>query len=141
MEVQTATAIITSAVAFLVAVITCGQWVTNRARLKHELFDRRYKIYEKIAAFLSKIASAGCVQAGEDLQFLIDTKQAFFVFGCDVAIKDLVLEIFKHAADLYCLNAEMNSLTGGEHNSNIQEQRRIKNWFFNDSCGNCRLAV
>ncbi len=46
MLIETINAIATTVIAFLVAVITWRQLSTDRSRLRHELFDRRYKIYE-----------------------------------------------------------------------------------------------
>ncbi|MBL8529798.1 MAG: hypothetical protein JNL68_19120 [Burkholderiales bacterium] len=129
MDVQTATAVTTAAVAVLVAVITWRQWVTNRARLKHELFDRRYAIFEKITGFLAGVLQSGRVASGHEEQFLRDTKQAFFVFDCDPSIKTLVSDIYEHAVHLHALDAELAGLSGLARSENIQEQREIKDWY------------
>jgi len=126
---STATAVITAIVAVLVAIVTWRQWLTDRARLKHELFLRRYAIYEKIAAFPAEIGRSGRVEAGADIQFLKDTKQAYFVFGCDREVKNLVSSIYSHAVDLHALEAERPGLTGEARSENIQKQRQIKEWF------------
>lgn len=129
MDIPTATAITTAAVAILVAIITWRQWVTNRARLKHELFDRRYEVYEKVAAFLAEVLQAGRVPAGREFEFLRETKRAFFVFDCDTDIKALVTEIYRKAVDLHALDATLEGLSGEERTKNIEKQREIKNWF------------
>lgn len=129
MDIPTATAITTAAVAILVAIITWRQWATNRARLKHELFDRRYTIYEKIAAFLSEVLQAGRVPSGREQEFLRETKGAFFVFDGDTEVKNLVTEIYKHAVHLRALDAELEGLSGNNRTANIEKQREIKDWF------------
>jgi hypothetical protein len=129
MDVPTATAITTAAVAILVAIITWRQWITNRARLKHELFDRRYAVYEKIAGFLAEVLQAGRVPTGREYEFLRETKRAYFVFGCDTDVKTLVTEIHQHAINLHALGAELDGLSGNERIRNIEQQREIKEWF------------
>lgn len=129
MDILTATTVVTSLVAVLVAIITLRQWLTDRARLKHELYVRRYEIYEKIAAFPAQIGISGRVEPGTDLQFLRDTKQAYFVFGCDRSVKELVSSIYTRAVDLHALEAELPGLDGAERSENIERQREIKEWF------------
>ena len=129
MNLTVASTVITAIVATLVAIISWRQWRTDRARLKHELFKLRYQIYEKIAAFPAEIGIAGRVYHGADLQFLRDTKQAYFAFGCDKIIKELVSEMYKHAVDLHALEAERPHLAAAARSENIQKQRIIKEWF------------
>ena len=129
MSVTTATAVITAAIAVLVAAITWGQWITNRARLKHELFDRRYEIYEYIAAFIAEILQSGSIPVGEPEGFLRRTKKAYFVFACDTEIKGLVTEIYRKAAELHAHVATLEGLRGEERTKNIEAQRAVKDWF------------
>lgn len=129
MDVPTATAITTAAVAVLVAIITWRQWVTNRARLKHELFERRYLVYEKIAGFLAEVLQAGRVPTGREHEFLRETKRAYFVFDCDTDVKNLVTEIYQHAVHLHALDAELVGISGNDRTANIAKQREIKSWF------------
>jgi hypothetical protein len=130
MDVATMVAVGTpAAIAVLVAIITWGQWRTNRARLRHELFDRRYKIYAEIAAFLVGVLQSGRVEPGGDSEFLRQTKQAYFAFGGDVAIRDLVDEIYQHAVQLQTLQAKEVGLSGAALNSNLNRQTEVKQWF------------
>jgi predicted nucleotidyltransferase len=126
MDIPTATAVITAAIAALVGFITLRQWLTDRARLKHELFDRRYQIYETIAAFPADILVAGSVQPGADIQFLRDTKLAYFAFGCDDAVKRVVDQLYKLAVDLHATQAEFPGLTGTDRTANLDRQVQIK---------------
>ncbi len=119
----------TPAIALLVAAITIGQWVTNRARLRHELFDRRYDVYEKVAGFVSGVLRSGTVTLGADDEFNRQTKQAFFVFGCDARGKSLLDEIYQHAVHLRTLQTKENGLSGQALNHNIDKQTDEKEWF------------
>lgn len=129
MDITTATAVVTAAVALLVALITWGQWVTNRARLQHELFDRRYAVYEQIAAFIAEILISGRVPAGEPDNFSRRTKTVYFVFACDSDVKALVTEIYRKAVELHALDATLETLHGDERKRNVEAQRAVKDWF------------
>jgi hypothetical protein len=129
LEISSATAITTAAVAVLVAIITWREWVTNRSRLRHELFERRYAVYEQIGAFLAKVLQEGRVPKGEPEQFLRSTKTAYFVFGSDAAVKLFIEEIFSKAAHLHALDATLDSLRGEERSRCIESQMAIKEWF------------
>lgn len=129
MDLATASAIATPTIAVLVAIITCGQWVTNRARLRHELFDRRYEIYQKISAFVVRVLQSGRVEPGGDSEFLRQTKQAYFAFGADVAIRDLVDDIHRHAVQLQTLQAKESGLSGEALNTNVDRQTKVKQRF------------
>jgi hypothetical protein len=129
MDSQTATAVASVSVAIAVALITRRQWLTNRATLKHQLFDRRYAIYERITAFLAEVMQSGQVAPGSDQEFLRDTKQAYFVFSCDAEVRELVSQIYRHAVDLHALEAERPSTTGEELQANVRQQRVIKDWY------------
>jgi hypothetical protein len=99
----------TSIIAGLVMIITLGQFLNNRMRLKHDLFDRRYDIFEKVAAFISKIMLSGDVSNQEMNRFLKETKRAYFVFGCDNQIKDSIQKIHKNASELHALQSTRDS--------------------------------
>ena len=125
-----ATAVISTILAALVALITWRQWVTNRARLRHELFDRRYAIYEQVAGFLAEVFSRGAVEPGAASNFLRQTKRAYFAFGCDIAVKQLVEEIYKQAILLQMLKEKESVLPPGDDLiRNIEKRGEILQWF------------
>ncbi len=124
-----ATAIITTMIAALVAVVTWRQWITNRARLRHELFDRRYAIYEQIAAFVAGVLQMGSLEPSGEGTFLRLTKQAYFAFGCDAEIRHLVGDIYKHAVLLHTLQAKEKTLSGDALSANVDKQDEVRKWF------------
>lgn len=129
MDIPTATAVTTAGVAVIVALITWGQWSTNRARLRHELFERRYAVYEHIAGFIADILTSGKVAHGEPEGFSRRTKTAYFVFECDAEVKRLITEIYQNAVRLHALEATLESLSGEERKENVESQRKVKEWF------------
>lgn len=129
MNIASATAIATASVAILLAIVTWREWATNRARLRHELFERRYAVYERIAASLALVLRDGRVPQGEPEGFLRATKTAYFVFGSDLSVKAFVSEVYRKALELHALEVTLDPLRGEERSKNIEDQRVIKDWF------------
>lgn len=126
---ETVNAIASSAIALAVAIITLRQWLTDRARLRHELFDLRYEIYERMANFLAETLMAGRVAPGAEIDLLRQTKRAYFVFSGDTQVTALISETYREAVELHALCAEEKSLGGQEKAENLERQRTIKNGF------------
>ena len=120
-----AATIITTLIAALVAVITWRQWITNRARLRHELFDLRYGIFEQIASFVDQVVRNGTIQSGAAQIFLRQTKRAYFAFGCDQAIKKLVDNIYSQALLLQTLQVQQQAQPA----NNAVRQLEVVQWF------------
>jgi len=121
-------ALITPIVAFIGIYIAYQQRTINKNRLKHELFDKRYKIYIAIDTFIKSVITSGKVPDGGDFKFLSETKSSALFF--DSSIKELTDKIFKKAAELDGLVKVGKDLSKGpELKENIQAQREIKNWF------------
>ena len=120
-------ALLTPTVAAIGIYIAYQQRVTNQNRLKHELFEKRYEVYENIGVFISSILTSGTVKPGSDMEFLRDTKAVTLLF--DSHIKEFTSEVYKKALDLHCYEAELEGLTGEERKMNIDKQRVIKDWY------------
>lgn len=120
-------ALLTPTVAAIGIYIAYQQRVLNQNRLKHELFEKRYEVYERIGAFISSILTSGSVKPGSDMEFLRDTKAVTLLF--DSNIKSFTSEVYKKAVDLHCFEAELEGLVGEERKANIKKQRMIKDWY------------
>ena len=118
--------ILTVTIAAIVAIITFGQWQSARMKLRHDLFEKRYEVYEKITSFLANVAISGRVEPGAEVILLQETKRAHFLFSGDAAIKQMISRIYKHAVELWALQAELESLNGHSRSRNIQRQSEIK---------------
>lgn len=120
------TALLTPVVALAAIWIASRQSKINRNRLKLELFDRRFEVYSKVAAFLSQIMIDGKVQDGAEMEFLRDTKTASVLF--DDTIKELISEIYKKAIRLQTYGTELDALHGDSRVDNLENQTEIKIW-------------
>ena len=49
--------------------ITFGQYVANRVRLKHELFEKRVVVYDVITQYLANVLTSGQVETGQNSSY------------------------------------------------------------------------
>ena len=120
--------LLTPLIAVLAVYIAWKQWHTDHLRLKYELFDRRYAIFEKITSFIATILAQGKVPANAATQFVRETKTAIFLFD-DKELQNFIEEIYQKTVALHALEATLENLQGLEQSSNIEKQQEIKGWF------------
>lgn len=119
-------ALLTPTIAIVGVAIGLLQWKTNRNRLKHELFDRRYKQFEAVRDFLGSIRGSG--RAVDNIQADFFSKTRGLRFTYDQTLADYIeANIWRPAVDLACLHAELEGVpVGAERTSNLRKQSEIK---------------
>lgn len=125
--VELSKALLTPLIAIIAAYVAWQQMTTNRRKLKLDLFDRRYAVFESIGQFIGSILTSGRVGEGKGFQFLVDTKATKLLFGEDIA--KFVSEVHQKSVHLHGLDAELDGSTGGTRTTNIKAQREIKDWY------------
>ena len=125
--IEVSKALLTPVIAIVAAYVAWQQLKTNRRKLKLDLFEKRYTVFEKIGEFIGSILTSGRVQKGRDIQFLVDTKAVGLLFGAEIS--QFVSDIYRKAVHLHALEAELQGSTGEARTSNIKEQREIKDWY------------
>ncbi|MBU0683866.1 MAG: hypothetical protein ABIH85_02390 [Candidatus Omnitrophota bacterium] len=123
-------ALLTSIVGGLGAWIAYAQWKINQRRLQHELFDRRIKVYQDVAAYIANILVSGKVKKEEIFPFLRDTKHSVFIFDKEIA--DYVDEIQKKANSLLSLYIQRKVLQGERLDKAVNEEEKILTWLTNE---------
>jgi len=119
-------ALLVPMVAVAGAIIAWQQWRINRARLKNELFDRRYEQFCVVRDFIGSIMASGKSTPEEQRKYLVGSRGMRFLF--DKKIADYMdRNIWKLAIDLECLESELQGVpVAEERSSNVREQRDIK---------------
>ena len=74
------------------------QWQIARSKLRLDLFDRRYKVYDATRKFLSEIIRSANFKDSHLCEFYAGTSDAEFLFGSDVV--DYLAQIRKRAIDM-----------------------------------------
>jgi len=117
-------ALLTPLTAVVILYIAYQQLHTNRLRLKFELFDRRYKLYEKVTSFLANILVEGTVSPNAPTNYLPETKGVIFLF--DKRIQEFAEEVYHKASDLHTLGTMGERLDGGPLSRNLDKQHENK---------------
>ena len=112
--------IATLIVGIAVAVIAYQQWMLARHKFRLDLFDRRYKIYEATAKFIS-IIFARANFTDEDLwDFCNGTRDSVFLYP--KAIKDYLDEVKGRALDMRSFAIQLQDLPVGKERSDLVDR-------------------
>ncbi len=74
-----------------------------KVKLYHDLYDRRYKVYDAVRRFLGDVAAKGTVTNDALARFAIDTADAVFLFDAELVghLKEVQMQAGKlHAVTL-----------------------------------------
>lgn len=122
-------ALLTPTVAIFGSVIAYRQWRIAQNKLKFELFDRRFSLYEASRKLLGSIMTSGKAKDEEIFKFCVATREAKWLLNIAVATY-LEKELYHKAIKLQALQAELQGVpVGSERSANVQEQLEIKEWF------------
>lgn len=108
-------------------------WIIDSKRLKHELFDRRIKVYDIVATYIANIISKGDIERGEEFQFSGDTKQSRFIF--DKKIDAYIKEVYDKSCEFHFLCQKEKSSLGSEFDKVSGEKNKIFKWFIDELSG------
>jgi hypothetical protein len=123
---QALQAAVTLLIAGIATYIAYQQWRTNTQKLKLDLFDRRYRIFEEVGRLLGIVFPSGSVELSDIEAFSTRTVGAKFLFGAEIA--RYLLEISDYARDVEILNFQMRDPLGAERIKNIEEKRKAMEW-------------
>ena len=122
-------ALLTPTITIAAALIAWQQWLTNRNKLKLDLFDRRYVYYEAARELIARILTSGKATDQVTFEFLHKTRGARFIVGEAIATY-FDKQLYSKAIDLNCLDAELEGIgVGPERAANVRKQSEIKKWF------------
>ena len=122
-------ALLTPVIAVIAIVIAYRQWRLGQNKLKLDLFDRRFSVYQAAAALISSVMTSGKAADAETYKFLLATKEAKWLLSSEIA-EYLDKQIYHKALDLQMLAAELEGVgVGTERTNNVRAQADIKKWF------------
>lgn len=125
---QYLSALLTPTVAVLGSFIAYRQWRTAQNKLKHDLFERRFSVFDSARKLLASIMTSGKANNEELFKFLSGTREAKWLLDDQIA-EYLEKELYAKAVHLQCLESELQGLPVGEGRSaNIKAQSEIKLW-------------
>ncbi len=109
--------IATLVVGLVAAYIAYQQHVVARNRLKLDLFDRRYKIYDATRRFLSVIIQRASFEDKDLFEFYAATSDAAFLFPEEVEV--FLRDLSKRALDMRLYERKFRDLSVGAERSRL----------------------
>ena len=110
----------TLVVGIAVAFIALRQWLLARYKLRLDLFEKRYKVYEASAQFLSIILSHANFNDDDLRAFNIGTRDVVFLFPKH--LKDYLHKIRCRALDMRLFQEQFTPLPVGEERSKLVQK-------------------
>jgi len=115
--------------AIFAGMIAYRQWRTAQNRLKLDLFDRRFVVYETVLNLLISIMNNEQLKQGELSKFSLGTRQAKWLFNDEIA-DYFQNQLYAKANKFQTLYVILDSLPiGEERNENVRKQSELKKWF------------
>lgn len=125
---QIFSALLTPTVAILGLYIAYCQYRAAQNKLKMDLFDKRFAVYDASRNLIKSIISSGKAQDDQMHLFLAGTREAKWLFKEEI---DYYLnnQLWGKVVDLQTLEAELQSMPVGEDRiKKVHEQSEIKKW-------------
>lgn len=114
-------ALIPIMLAILGSYIAIQQYRTNRKKLKIELFEKRFKVFDSINKFIGAVVRTQSVDQQQRNDFLAGTRGAEFLF--DITIKEYVDKIWETSVDLGVWAEDINT------SAHASERAEHMKWF------------
>jgi len=126
--------IATLIVGFAAALIAWQQWLLARNKLRLDLFDRRFKIYQTTKDFLKIAAWKHDLDDKHRLEFLSATADAEFLFGADIV--EYLAEVKRRYIELLQNKNECEPLPIGQERSRYAKEILAgHSWFIEQTTG------
>jgi hypothetical protein len=92
------------AIAGVAVYIALRQWLTNRHRVKLDIFDRRFRVFLEVRKILSSVIPEGSASSELFLNFRTSVAESYFIFGAE--IESYLEEIYSHGIKLACADGQ-----------------------------------
>jgi hypothetical protein len=112
--------------------IAYQQYKTNRDKLRLDLYNKRYKVFDSLKTLLGHIAQQLNVKHKQVYEFKIKTKEAVFLFEEDITT--YLDTISQKALDLWADHEKLKNLPVGEERSaKVDETSELFSWLMKQS--------
>jgi len=115
-------------IAFIALYIAYQQYLTNKLKLRLDLYEKRFKIFECLMKLLANIFQNANVSNENLNKFYANTNESEFIFDQDIS--KYIDEIRNKALRLQFLHKRIETLpVGTERNKLVEEDSELINWF------------
>jgi hypothetical protein len=108
-------ALLTPLIALIGVVVGYQQWRTNSQKLRYDLFEKRYAIYESAVKFIASIMREGRPSEETQNAFLVGTQGSKLLFGKEV--QEYLHALWVDAVEMEMHQAIFSDLPIGEQRS------------------------
>ena len=116
--------LLTPVIAIIVAYIAYQQWKTNKQRLRAELYDRKFTVYEILTDTIGEVMRNGDISDEQLEKFNVQRRKSHFLLGKKVP--EFLEEIYGKLVNLQT----MNRASPDEKARNAKERGDIKKWLY-----------
>jgi hypothetical protein len=122
-------AFVTLVIGGIAGLITYRQYKVAQAKLKLDLFERRYAIFHKTWVILSETVQGGTTEKNYGLftPFNNFLPEAAFLFGPEIT--EYLTVALRNWTWLRALEAEKNGVQGPDRVANIAKASELRTWF------------
>lgn len=124
-------ALLTPTIAVLGAFIAYRQWLTAQNKLKLDLFDRRFAIYDAARILIASVMTKGKANDEELCTFESGIRSARWLLnkGIETYFEN---ELRRKAVELLTLDKELQGLPAGDQrDKNVRKQSELRKWILN----------
>jgi hypothetical protein len=142
--VQVFQGLLTPVIAFIAVYIAWQQWKANERRLMLDLYDRRFRVYQRVVDFLLLVQREFRPEVQDVSRYYAETSEATFLFGPEIPA--YIREVAKHALDLYVANKEYCDMTrvpppGYDHAKVCNAMHTAERWLAEQTQGDESIVV
>jgi len=119
-----------TAIPFIGAWLAWQQVKIARVKLQHDLFERRYRVFDATRKLLISVLVTGTASEEAHRAFALDTVDAVFLFDDDLA--RYLEETGKHAVTLRSTNRKLELMPMGEQKTKSIDGMMEHQLWFND---------
>jgi len=110
----------------IAAYIAYRQCKTDHLRLKFELYDKRWRVYEEVRKILFVFRDEN-VKREDLIKFRTSVSEADFLFGPE--IPKYIYEVYQHGVELYKWKNQYHEKPAGyDHNKVVAEMEKELTW-------------
>lgn len=115
-------ALLTPVVAIFAVHVAASQWTTARNKLRFDLFEKRFAVYQGARNFLGAVMTTGKVGDEAMFKYMEATQAAKWIVSQEVH-DYLEREIYKPALELQSIDAELDGMPVGQGRTRKVERK------------------
>jgi hypothetical protein len=123
--------LLTPVIAVIATYIAYQQYKNNKLKLKFDLYEKRFRVYQALVDFISFVISFPEIKVEEVRKLDSARAESHFLFGED--IPQYLLSVRDKAAQLTTLNSQVNELASSDRNPErtklVNQKLEVIEWF------------